>query len=90
MITPPELDEIAKVVLAYHPKPKSAAAKKRVRRAKRISPQMKHAQREIASIENASRGWSSQSPTALLCEPPSLAGRVKPKPTLEELDNELL
>jgi hypothetical protein len=35
MKTPPELDAIAKVVLAYRPKPKTKAAKKRVRRAKR-------------------------------------------------------
>lgn len=32
MKTPPELDAIAKVVLAYRPKPKSQAAKKRVRK----------------------------------------------------------
>ena len=32
---PPELDAIAKVVLAYRPKPKSKAAKKRVRKAKK-------------------------------------------------------
>jgi hypothetical protein len=35
MKTPPELDEIARVVLAYRPKPKSKAAKKRTRKAKR-------------------------------------------------------
>jgi hypothetical protein len=35
MKTPPELDAIAKVVLDYRPKPKSVAAKKRVRKAKR-------------------------------------------------------
>jgi len=35
MKTPPELDAIAKVVLAYRPKPKSQAAKKRTRKAKR-------------------------------------------------------
>lgn len=32
---PPELDKIADVVLAYTPKPKSAPAKKRVRREKK-------------------------------------------------------
>ena len=31
MKTPPELDAIAKVVLAYRPKPKTKAAKKRKR-----------------------------------------------------------
>jgi hypothetical protein len=35
MKTPPELDAIAKVVLAYRPKPKSKGAKRRVRRAKK-------------------------------------------------------
>jgi hypothetical protein len=35
MKTPPELDTIAKVVLAYRPKPKTPAAKRRVRRAKK-------------------------------------------------------
>jgi hypothetical protein len=35
MKTPPELDAIAKVVLAYRPKPKSKAAKKRTRKEKR-------------------------------------------------------
>ncbi len=33
--TPKELDRIADVVLAYRPKPKSKAAKKRVRKAKK-------------------------------------------------------
>jgi hypothetical protein len=37
MKTPPELDAIAKIVLQYRPKPKSAAAKKRVRRAKKAA-----------------------------------------------------
>jgi hypothetical protein len=32
---PPELDAIARKVLAYHPKPKSKAAKKRKKAAKR-------------------------------------------------------
>jgi hypothetical protein len=33
--SPPELDRITDVVLAYHPKPKSKAMKRRVRRKKR-------------------------------------------------------
>jgi hypothetical protein len=36
MKTPPELDAIAKVVLAYRPKPKTKAAKRRKRRADRV------------------------------------------------------
>jgi hypothetical protein len=32
---PPDLDKIARVVLGYRPKPKSKAAKKRVRKAKK-------------------------------------------------------
>jgi hypothetical protein len=35
MKTPPELDRIADVVLAYRPKPKSKAGKRRERRKKR-------------------------------------------------------
>ena len=35
MKTPPELDRITDVVLAYRPKPKTKAAKRRVRRKKR-------------------------------------------------------
>jgi hypothetical protein len=35
MKTPPELDKIADVVLAYKPKPKTKAAKRRKRRAQR-------------------------------------------------------
>jgi hypothetical protein len=35
MKPPKELDRIADIVLAYRPKPKSAKAKKRVRKAKR-------------------------------------------------------
>jgi hypothetical protein len=34
---PAELDRIADVVLAYRPKPKSKAAKKRVRKAKKAA-----------------------------------------------------
>jgi len=34
---PAELDRITDVVLAYRPKPKSKAAKKRVRRAKKAA-----------------------------------------------------
>lgn len=34
---PPELDAIARKVLAYRPKPKSKAAKKRKRRATKIA-----------------------------------------------------
>lgn len=37
MKTPSELDAIAKVVLAYRPKPKTKAAKKRVRKAKKAA-----------------------------------------------------
>jgi hypothetical protein len=33
--TPPELDRIVDVILSYRPKPKTKAAKKRVRRKKR-------------------------------------------------------
>jgi hypothetical protein len=33
--TPPELDKIADAVLAYRPKPKSKAAKKRAKKAAR-------------------------------------------------------
>jgi hypothetical protein len=36
--TPPELDAIARVVLAYKPKPKTKAAKKRKKISKRKSP----------------------------------------------------
>lgn len=35
--TPPELDRISDRVLAYRPKPKSKAAKKRARRQKRAA-----------------------------------------------------
>lgn len=35
MKTPPELDKIADVVLAYRPKPKTKAAKRRIRRKNR-------------------------------------------------------
>ncbi len=35
MKTPPELDAIVEVVLTYRPKPKSKAAKKRARKAKK-------------------------------------------------------
>jgi hypothetical protein len=35
MKTPPELDKMVDVVLAYRPKPKSKAAKKRARKAKK-------------------------------------------------------
>jgi hypothetical protein len=35
--TPPELDQIADAVLRYRPKPKSKAAKRRVRRQKRAA-----------------------------------------------------
>ena len=35
MKTPPELDRITDVVLAYHPKPKSKASKRRARKKKR-------------------------------------------------------
>ena len=34
---PPELDAIARKVLAYHPKPKTKAAKARKRRAKKAA-----------------------------------------------------
>ena len=34
---PPELDAIARKVLAYHPKPKSKAAKKRKKAAKKAA-----------------------------------------------------
>ena len=37
MKTPPELDKIADVVLAYKPKPKTKAAKRRARRNKRAA-----------------------------------------------------
>jgi hypothetical protein len=37
MKTPPELDESAKVVLAYRPKPKTTAAKRRARKAKKAA-----------------------------------------------------
>jgi hypothetical protein len=36
MKIPQELDSITDVVLAYHPKPKTKQAKKRLRRAKRL------------------------------------------------------
>lgn len=35
--TPPELDKVADVVLAYRPKPKSKARKRRARRRKRAA-----------------------------------------------------
>ena len=35
MKTPPELDKMVDAVLAYRPKPKSKAAKKRARKAKK-------------------------------------------------------
>lgn len=35
MKTPPELDKIADVVLAYRPKPKTKAAKRRKKRAQK-------------------------------------------------------
>jgi hypothetical protein len=35
IVTPPALDAIVDLVLRYRPKPKSKAAKRRVRRAKR-------------------------------------------------------
>ncbi len=34
-VVPPELDCITDVILAYHPKPKTKAAKRRIRRKKR-------------------------------------------------------
>jgi hypothetical protein len=37
MKTPPELDQITDVVLAYKPKPKTKAAKRRIRRDKRAT-----------------------------------------------------
>jgi hypothetical protein len=37
MKTPPELDRITDVVLAYHPKPKTKAAKRRKRKAQRYA-----------------------------------------------------
>jgi hypothetical protein len=39
--TPKALDRIADIVLAYKPKPKSDAAKKRTRRAKKIAKETK-------------------------------------------------
>jgi len=42
MKTPPELDRITDVVLAYRPNPKTKAAKRRLRRKKRVE----RAQRE--------------------------------------------
>lgn len=37
MKTPPELDKITDVVLAYKPKPKTKAAKRRKRKAQRVA-----------------------------------------------------
>ena len=42
MKTPPELDRITDVILAYRPKPKTKAAKRRLRKKKRVE----RAQRE--------------------------------------------
>ena len=47
MKIPQELDRITDAVLAYHPKPKTKQAKKRLRRAKRLVLKL-----EKGSVEN--------------------------------------
>lgn len=42
MKTPPELDRITDAILKYRPAPKTKAAKKRIRRKKRMGPMSSH------------------------------------------------